>query len=148
MLECFLKISPIYESLRFRFSPDSNHRPYLLITLSHTERRAASKQEVIERMRNEVDCIAIVVSEEQHAEEGQRFHVGVQNTNAKRHSMHRIVRNAFPEFVGGQLNVSPHKGFMTICSYILKEDKSPAIWGAYSHEVIKEMAKASDTHTK
>lgn len=72
------------------------------------------------------------MSTEKHKEGGFHYHIGVWNGNASRNTVVAVVRRMFPEFEGRQCNVSSHKGWNTICRYLLKQDECPVVWGEES----------------
>ena len=109
-------------------------RKYLLVTLSHaeltSERKSLSAEILISRLKDAFICKSIIVSKENHVSRGGfHYHIGVWNENASRYTMLSKMRELFPEFEGNQLNVSPHKGWNSVCKYLLKEDKTPTVWG-------------------
>lgn len=106
---------------------------------STPERQALSASS---RLTVTFNCKSIVVSKEIYTSLGHHYHVGIRNENASKHSAVSMIRRLFPEFEGRQLNVSFHKGWNSICSYLLKEDKSPVVWGEESLELIRERAQA------
>lgn len=53
-------------------------RPYILLTLSHAEKRTQiTKKDIIERINRVLLCNAIVVAKEEHEEGGFHYHVGM-----------------------------------------------------------------------
>ena len=87
-----------------------------------------------------------MISKESHASTslGYHYHVGLWNDNASKYTASSILRDLFPEFEGRQLNVSFHKGWNSVCSYLLKEDKAPTVWGEESLDVVKERGRSSE----
>lgn len=85
-------------------------------------------------------CVSVVVVvKELHQEEGYHFHVGIKNNNARKKSAAKILRKAFPEFDGEQIQVIFHKAWSTICHHILKKDNEPLVWGEDSLKTIKKI---------
>lgn len=72
-----------------------------------------------------------------------RLPIGIWNESASKYTATSKLRELFPEFEGRQLNVSYHKGWNSICTYLLKEDKSPVVWGEESLELVRERAVAA-----
>lgn len=110
-------------------------RRYLLLTLSHSERRNISPQDIIHKISNLFQCKQIVIAQESHKDNGIHYHIGILNESASRHTVTKILRKTFPMFEGKQLNVSFHKGWNTICHYLLKQDKTPTCWGTSLSEI-------------
>lgn len=54
----------------------------------------------------------------------------------------------FSEFDGAQLNVSFHRAWVTICKYIMKEDRTPYTWRHNTVSTMSESIRASDLHKK
>ena len=50
-----------------------------------------------------------------------------------------MLRKAFPEFLGSQLNVSFHKSWTTIREYVSKQDKAAYCWGTTKEECYKRL---------
>lgn len=103
----------------------STRRDYLLITLSHAERRDFRRRESIDRILEISDCIKIVAARETHQNEGFHFHIGVHCTNASKNNVTKKVRNLFPEFEGMQCHVQFQKTRSAICTYVTKQDEEP-----------------------
>ena len=123
-------------------------RKYLLLTLSHVEltieRRKVSAEVIISRLTGAFLCRSIIVSRESHVSlGGAHYHIGVWNENASRYTLISKLRDLFPEFEGHQLNASSHKGWNTVCAYLLKEDRAPTVWGEDSLETVKERASSA-----
>ena len=126
----------------------SHIRPYILLTLTHAERRQIPPQEVITRILGGFSCLSIVVSTEIHLDGGYHFHVGVYNKDASQKTATKKLRQAFFEFEGRQVNVVFKKGWGPVCYYITKEEKNPVVWGEYTLREILETAQALTNHTK
>lgn len=121
-------------------------RQYVMITLSHGERRPEVSQElIVSRLNSKFTCRSIIVSKENHAHGGYHYHVGLRNSTASCHTATRQIRELFPEFPGLQCNVSFHKGWNTICLYITKKDQSPLCWGDDS---LSDVLARSTANTK
>lgn len=110
----------------------SSVRKYILLTFSHVEktpeRQALSVEIIISRLVKTFVCESIIVSKECHSSLGGiHYHVGIRNSTASKHTAVSILLQEFWEFEGCQCNVSFHKGWNTICKYLLKEDKSPTV---------------------
>lgn len=85
---------------------------------------------IIARLRGAFICKSIVISKESHTSTpGFHYHIGIWNENASKYTAASKLRDLFPEFEGRQLNVSFHKGWNTVCTYLLKEDGAPTVWG-------------------
>lgn len=100
-----------------------NMRPRILLTLSHREKGDRAKvtpREIVNRVVEVFECQQIIISDEPHRDGGAHFHVGILNSTATRYNAARLLRDAFPEFVGASLNVSFHKAWETIVSYVFK----------------------------
>lgn len=124
-------------------------RKYLLLTFSHLEftpeRRELTVETFISRLTGLFACKSIIVCKESHVSRGGlHYHVGVWNENASKNTLVSKLRNAFPEFEGRQMHISPHKGWNTVCRYLLKEDPNPTVWGEESLELVKDRAKSAD----
>jgi hypothetical protein len=131
-----------------KFLSKTNIRQYILLTLSHiestTERRELSAETIISRLTGAFACRSIVISRERHASlGGLHYHIGVWNENASKNTVLSTLRELFPEFEGRQLNASFHKGWNSVCRYLLKEDTNPTVWGEEPLEAVKARAKAS-----
>lgn len=99
----------------------------------------------ISRLTKLYTCKSILVSKENHASRGGiHYHVGVWNEDASKHTVVSRLRDTFPEFEGHQLNVSCHKGWNSICKYLLKEDPNPTVWGEDSLELLKDRARSAE----
>lgn len=125
-------------------------RKYLLVTLSHaeltSERKSLSAEILISRLKDAFICKSIIVSKENHVSRGGfHYHIGVWNENASRYTMLSKMRELFPEFEGNQLNVSPHKGWNSVCKYLLKEDKTPTVWGEESLSQVQDRARSAES---
>lgn len=101
-----------------------NVRKYLLITLSHAERRAVSQELVRDRLLMLFDCQSVVLSKESHQEGGFHYHIGVKNRLASRYRAAKEIRESFPEFDGAQCDVrflfegkQPLKCFLSKCQF-------------------------------
>ena len=132
---------------------ESSVRKYLLLTFSHAEytpeRRELSAEVIISRLTELFACKSIIVCKECHISRGGvHYHVGVWNENASKNTLVSKLRDAFPEFEGRQLHVSPHKGWNTICKYLLKEDPNPTVWGKESLDLLKDRAKSANTKSR
>lgn len=113
-----------------------NIRKFILITLTHAEVRSkVTRSLCVARCRDMFHCVAVVVSQEPHKEGGYHFHVGMKIENASRFTAVKTIRNAFSEFEGKQCNVSFHKGWNSVCKYLLKQDQSPLCWGESLEEI-------------
>lgn len=123
-------------------------RQYILLTLSHVEcteeRLKLSADAIIARLTKAFVCKSIVISKESHTSLGHHLHVGVWNESASKHTVVSKLRELLPEFEGRQLDVSFHKGWNSVCRYLLKEDKAPTVWGEESLDVVKERAGSSE----
>lgn len=124
-------------------------RPYLLITLIHaetTERKKIDRGVIKERIIKMFQCRSVIIAKENHGEKGFHYHIGVWNESASKNNLAKGIRNGFKEWDGRCIDVKAHKGWGTICKYILKEDKEPLIWGEYSLEQTRGLAKAHEQH--
>lgn len=111
---------------------NSHIRKFILLTLSHAEsgdRSHYTSHFVVSKCRSLFNCESVIVAKELHKEKGYHYHVGILNDTASRHTAAKILREAFSEFDGRQLNVSFHKSWNTICEYIFKQDQDPYCWG-------------------
>lgn len=66
--------------------------------------------------------------------------------NSSKNRLNKKVRAAFPEWDGRSIDISIHKGWGSICKYLLKGDNNPVGWGEYSLETIRQIAKAHNGH--
>lgn len=122
-------------------------RPYLLLTLIHAECRIQDKGLIISRIVDLFCCKSVVLSTERHEDgKGLHYHVGIWATNASKNTLKKQLRSTFPEWDGRSLNVSMHKGWGSICEYVLKEDQTPLVWGEFTLEQLKDIAKARARH--
>lgn len=122
-------------------------RRYILLTLSHVEktpeRRELFMERIVLRLTQKFVCKSVVISREYHRSlGGLHYHVGIWNESASKNTACAILRKMFVEFEGYQCNVSFHKGWNTICRYLLKEDKTPYVWGEESLDLIKDRANS------
>lgn len=124
-----------------------NIRKYILLTLSRAdctaERGALTADLIIARLKEAFVCKSIVVSKENHNSLGFHYHVGFWNESASKNTATSKLRKLFPEFEGRQLDVSYHKGWNTVCAYLLKEDWSPVVWGEESLELVRERGSSA-----
>lgn len=103
-------------------------RPYILLTLINVESRIQDKSKIIERIINLFSCKSVVLSTEKHEDgKGEHYHVGIWATNASKNTVRKRLRSSFPEWDGRSLDISLHKGWGTICEYILKVDQTPGL---------------------
>lgn len=122
-------------------------RPFILITLIHVEKRKeVSITLVNKRIINLFQCKSIIIATENHEEGGKHYHVGIWAYDASKNTLRNKIRKAFKEWEGRAIDVSLHKGWGSICKYILKEDQKPEVWGELNLEQIKEIAKAQQKH--
>lgn len=126
----------------------SSIRKFILITLSHAENRGVSKEEIQRRVTDAFVCRSVIVAQEMHQGEtekhpplGFHFHVAVFNQSASKNNATSVIRKLFPEFEGRQCQVTFHKSFVTMCSYVSKEDTLPLVWGEYSLKDILRFAQ-------
>ena len=113
-------------------------RRFLLVTLTHGEavsRLHYSPKLIVAKIRSLLICNAIIVAKEIHLSGGFHYHVGVLNESASSKTVTRELRKLFQEFEGKQLNVSFHKSWNTVCSYVIKQDKTPYCWNIKLEEV-------------
>jgi len=129
-----------------------NWRRFILITLAQSgrgERKKIEPEEIRARIQALFRCKAIVIAQEKDQDGEERdHHVGVLKENAHRKKATKRIRESFPEWQGRQCNVSFHKAWNTICTYVTKEDKEPYVWGNFSREQILEQARARQSHKK
>lgn len=114
----------------------STLREFILLTLIHVEQRLhLDRENIINRIKILFQCRATVIATEKHqSEEGIHYHVGIWAKDASKNTLKVKLRNEFKEWEGRAIDISLHKGWGTICSYILKEDKEPSVWGEFSLE--------------
>lgn len=132
-------------------SSRSSIRRFILITLSHSESRGVSRDEILNRIIRTFVCQSVIVAQEMHHEEekrnlkhpslGRHFHVAVLNESASKNNATNIIRRLFPEFEGRQCHVAFHRTFATICKYVTKDDTAPLVWGKYSLQDILSFAQ-------
>lgn len=91
---------------------DYSLRPYILLTLSHAEKRTIDIKLLMERVRKCFDCRSVIIAKEKHENGGFHYHVGIFNSNASRYTAIKKLREAFPEFDGAQIDVKFHKESM------------------------------------
>ncbi|KAG6588546.1 hypothetical protein SDJN03_17111, partial [Cucurbita argyrosperma subsp. sororia] len=90
----------------------------------------------------------IVATTESHEEEGLHYHVGVL-TEASRWTVVKFVRNAFKEWEGSSIDVKFHKeAWSTVVQYVLKEDRSPYVWGEFTEGDFMELVHCRSRHRK
>lgn len=127
-------------------SSSSFIRRFILITLSHSESRDISRDEILKRILNTFVCQSVIVAQEIHHEGGtlkhpplgRHFHVAVLNENASKNNATNLIRRLFPEFEGRQCHVAFHRAFATMCKYVTKDDSAPLVWGKYSiHDILR-----------
>lgn len=126
-------------------------RPYILLTLSHAEaekRKCVIPKVIIERLTEVLTCSAIIVAKEKHQGDGFHFHIAIENKDASRNTVTRLLRETFPEFEGAQTSVKFHKSWGTLSAYVTKEDKKPTLWGRYNMEQIREQAYIARAHRR
>ncbi|MCF8704059.1 hypothetical protein L3055_11020, partial [Corynebacterium sp. MC-02] len=124
----------------------STLRPYIMLTLIHAETRIIKKTEIIQRITQLFECKALVLATEKHEEKGTHYHIGIWANDASKNTVRKKIRNEFPEWEGRSIDISLHKGWGTICKYILKEDKEPIIWGEFDLQQIQSIAWAQENH--
>ena len=121
----------------------SHIRRFILLTLSHAEsgdRVHYTPRFVSGKCRSLFNCESVVVAKEQHKSSGYHYHVGILNDTPSCHTGIRVLREAFPEFEGCQLNVSFHKSWNTICAYVLKQDDDPFCWGTTKQKIKERLS--------
>ena len=86
----------------------STTREFILVTLTHAERRLDTNRELVrDRLRALFECRAILVAKETHSEVGcKSVHAGVQNTTASKHTATRKRREVFKDREGRALGAS------------------------------------------
>jgi len=126
----------------------STIRPFILLTLIHTEMREDVDQEIIiARIIKLFQCVSVVLATEKHKDKpGIHYHIGILAKDASKNTLRRKLREAFREWDGRSIDIALHKGWGTICKYIMKEDKKPIVWGEYSIDQIKAVATAAEKH--
>ncbi|MCF6818969.1 hypothetical protein, partial [Corynebacterium parakroppenstedtii] len=117
-----------------------------MLTLIHAETRIIKKTEIIQRITQLFECKALVLATEKHEEKGTHYHIGIWANDASKNTVRKKIRNEFPEWEGRSIDISLHKGWGTICKYILKEDKEPIIWGEFDLQQIQSIAWAQENH--
>lgn len=120
---------------------NTTNRKYILVTLSHTEKRQVSPIMALDRIRKKFQCVAVVIAQETHNTQGIHYHIAIISKNASKNNATRIIRSIFPEFEGRQCEVRYHKGWGTMCTYVTKEDKEPLVWGEYTKNDILSVAE-------
>lgn len=145
------KLSKNFESFRNLGETQkkkSTIREFILLTLIHAEdkqRKNINREFIIERIKGLYNCISIVVATEEHQEnKGKHYHVGIWATDASKNTLRSTLRKQFREWEGRAIDITLHKGWGSICAYILKEDKEPLVWGEYNLEQIKGIAIAHE----
>lgn len=124
----------------------STIREFILLTLIHAEARLLiDGKTIINRIKELFECRAIVVATEKHQERGTHYHVGIWAKNASKNTLRNKLRKEFSEWPGRAIDISLHKGWGSICLYILKEDKEPLVWGEFTLDHIKTFAHAHET---
>lgn len=116
-------------------------RSNILITLIHAEKRTLMENEaLVKRLCRLFKCLSIRISRKRRANEGGapfHIHFCVLKKDASRYNTAtKRIRNSFPEYEGRSLHVVFHKAWNTICTYLVKEDSSPFVWGAYNLKFI------------
>ena len=124
----------------------STLRPYIMVTLIHAEIRIIKKTEIIQRITQLFECKAVVLATEKHEEKGTHYHIGIWANDASKNTVRSKIRKEFPEWEGRSIDISLHKGWGSICKYILKEDKEPIIWGEFDLKQIQSIAWAQENH--
>lgn len=121
----------------------STTRKYVLLTLTHADMRPEiQKHHVTDRIRGVFESRAIVVVKESHEESGDHFHAGLIAKDASKHTATKKMRAGFPEREGRTRDVKFHKGWGTVCAYVMKKDEEPCIWRQYNIDQFKEIALA------
>lgn len=124
-------------------------RPYILITLGHAEKREQIRPQQIEQtVRKLFQCNSIVITKEEHQNEGWHIHVAIKNSTASKNNATRKIREAFKQFEGRQCNVTFHKGFANLIGYVTKQDKKPYVWGEFSEEEIFKIGEKARAKKK
>lgn len=116
----------------------SHIRRFILLTLSHAEcgdRVHYTPHFVVSKCRSLFNCESVIVAKELHKAKGYHYHIGILNDTASYHTSTQILRDAFPEFDGRQLNVSFHRSWITICEYVFKQDEDPFCWGTTKERI-------------
>lgn len=116
------------------------HRRYLLITLAHAEKRGFGQGEeaslLVKLLLLPRKCIrkrAMIF----------HYHIGVMNSDASRWTFRKKIRAIFPEWEGMQIDITPHKAWGSLCTYLCKEDKEPMLWGIRMEDVNKAIQNYS-----
>lgn len=118
------------------------HRPYILVTLAHTERRERIEpKRIAEIFKKLFHCKSIVIGREKHKELGEHLHIAIYNYNASRYNAVKRIRQAFPQFEGRQCHIQFHKGLNYMLAYVTKEDKDPYVEGEIDKTKILEIAE-------
>lgn len=124
----------------------STLRQFIMLTLIHVEMRIIKKTEIIQRITQLFECRAVVLATEKHEEKGTHYHIGIWANDASKNTVRNKIRKEFPEWEGRSIDISLHKGWGSICKYILKEDKEPIIWGELDLQKIQKIAWAQENH--
>lgn len=105
-------------------------RQFLLVTLIHVEtekRRRVEKVVIEQRITNLFQCRSVIIARENHEENGFHYHIGIWNENASKNTVIKKIREKFCEWDGRCIDVRAHKGWGSVCKYVLKEDKEPRV---------------------
>ena len=124
-------------------------RQFLLVTLIHAEtekRRGVEKAVIEQRITSLFQCRSVIIARENHEENGFHYHIGIWNDNASKNTVIKKIREIFCEWDGRCIDVRAHKGWGSVCKYVLKEDKEPRVWGEYSLQQIIGIANAHEKH--
>lgn len=85
----------------------SNLCRFILLTLTDLSGRGSiTREKILERIRKCFTCSSIIIAQEGLSEKGHHFFVGIKKSDARKNKASRILKEAFPEFEGAQMNVS------------------------------------------
>lgn len=59
-------------------------RHYILVTLSHAEKRTLTREQILARVRTCFECQSIIVAKEDYKQKGFHYHVGIFNSTASK----------------------------------------------------------------
>lgn len=126
-------------------------RSYLLIRLLNAERQTLDPQDLLTRVRAAFTCKTVVVTKELSESGGFHYRIGLQTTNASKHTYVKDLRNLFTssEFSDKEFQVQSIKGAGTWSKELIeKSHQTLLIFGEFQAYELIEFARASRQHKK
>ena len=130
---------------------DNTLRKFIRITLSHNEKdsRCLTRDAVHNRVSGLFTVVRAICAKESHEDGGHHYHYIFENTNASKNTATRKIRDCFPEWDQGHIDVKFHRGWGTMLKYATKEDPEwkQFIFGNYNILDAEEELQATVSKT-